>query len=72
MNFVSPNYLNITLITGQSLLNSISKLEISDLKNNKVFKEIESLNTIDNIFNSNQEESSNYITVDMELKSNTA
>jgi len=53
MNFVGPNYLNITLIIGQSPLNSIFKLEVSDLEDNKAFKEVESLNTIDNIFDSN-------------------
>jgi len=53
MNFVGLNYLNITINAGQSLLNSTSKLKVSDLEYNKAFKEVEGLNTIDGVFNSN-------------------
>jgi len=53
MNFISPNYLNIAINAGQSPLNSASKLEVSDLKYNRAFKEVEGLNIIDSISNSN-------------------
>ena len=72
MNFIGPNHPDIALIAGQSLLNSVSESKASNLENNKAFKEAESPNTIDDVFNSNQEESGNCIAVDMEPKSNTA
>jgi len=71
MNFIGPNHLNIAINVGQSLLNSMSKLEVSNLEHNKAFKKVEGLNIIDSISNSNQEES-NRTTVNIELKPNTA
>ena len=53
MNFVGPDHLDIASIIGQSPLNSASKLEVSDLEDNKAFKGAESLNTIDDVSNSN-------------------
>ena len=53
MNFISPNYLDIAINTGQSPLNSASKLEVSDLEYNKVFKEVDGLNIIDGVSISN-------------------
>ena len=71
MNFVGLNYLDIAINAGQSLLDFASKLKISNLEYNKAFKEVEGLNIIDGISNSNQEES-NYTAVNIELKLNTA
>ena len=53
MNFVGPDYPDIAINAGQSPLNSASKLEASDLEHNKAFKEVEGLNTIDGVSNSN-------------------
>ena len=53
MNFVGFNYLNIATNTGQSPLNSVSEPEVSDLEYNKAFKEVEGLNTIDGVSDSN-------------------
>ena len=53
MNFVGFNYLDIAINVGQSLLNPAFKLEVSDLEYNKAFKEVEGLNIIDSISNSN-------------------
>jgi len=53
MNFIGPNHPDITLIAGQSLLNFTFKLKVSDLEDNKAFKEAESLNTINDISDSN-------------------
>ena len=71
MSFVDPNHLDIALIAGQRRLNSASKSEASDSEDNKAFKEVESPNAIDNVSDSNQEESGNCIAVDIELKSKT-
>jgi len=46
MSFVNPNRPDIATIAGQSPLNSASKLEVSNLEDNKTFKEVESRNTI--------------------------
>jgi len=53
MSFINPNYLNIISIAGQRPLNSVFKLKVNDLEDNKAFKEVESPNIIDDIFNSN-------------------
>jgi len=49
----------------------MSKLKVSNLEYNKAFKEVEGLNIIDSVFNPNQEES-NYIAINIELKPNIA
>ena len=49
----------------------MSKLKVSNLEHNKVFKEVKGLNTIDGVSDSNQKES-NYIAVNIEPKPNTA
>jgi len=53
MNFVGPNYPDIATNAGQGPLNSASKLEVSDLEYNKAFKEVEGLNIIDSVPDSN-------------------
>jgi len=44
---------------------------VSNLEDNKIFKEAESRNIIANISNSNQEESGNSIAINIELRPNT-